>query len=335
MSVVQHIIDVTQPPYNCCFDFTGQDSIAQDNSPGLEAAIYDASQITGSAPGWDYGGSIGNTILLPKGAGLFSRPISLPFGVRIRGLGRYSTMLKMADAFDPNAHFIDIGSSSGIACMGSGICDMRLYSRNRNAGYFKAMVYTRNAQDTDGIARNIIIQAGNRVGIRGEYGDGGASLVYMSHVQINTDGDLAEGDTHTQPYINPASVFKYGDGSKVILEHWEMAGPSLGGGPNLIGTLMLGGTFMMQHSHDEQIAQGVFIDLGGFNGNVNGGMAKISNYSGGNGVNDLVTIANRPAQASRIILEMISRNGTSNRTVFNALPGASHVMTDIVPATVF
>ena len=94
------MIDVTQAPYNCRFDFTGSYATATDNYPGLQAAAFDAGAITGN--GIDLGGTVGDVLQLPRGAGMLSQKLILPFGVSLRGQGQsyYATVLTPNDTFD-------------------------------------------------------------------------------------------------------------------------------------------------------------------------------------------------------------------------------------------
>jgi hypothetical protein len=313
-------IDVMQAPYNCRFDWTGIDATATDNYAGLQAAINDAKVIT--PPGVDLGGSIGDLLLLPKGAGLVSQKLVLPFGVYMKGVNCYSTVLKMADNFTPHDHFIDIGDgSTQLAAFNCGLSDMILYSRNRNADYAKAMVYTNNAQDTDPIVGRCRIYAGNRAAIWAEHGYGGASLINFRNITIMNDGNLDGG------IVNPVSYFNYGDGTMVRIDGVEPNGPTLGGGAAQIGMYLAGGTFDIRGYHAEAIQTGLLIDLAS-------GSVHIEGATGGNGTANLITIQNRPSQAGRTTVKKAFKNG-STYVVYSGLPGAASVTSDIFAEMTF
>ena len=317
------MIDVTQPPYSCKFDWTGADATATDNYPGLQAAIHDASALT--APGIDLGGSIGDVLQLPKGAGLVSKKLVLPFGVSMRGCGPsyYGTVLKMADNFEPNDHFIDLGdSSTHMAAMGCSITDMILYSRCTNAVAYRSMIFTNNAQDTDPIVGRCRIYAGNRCAVWGEIGYGGASIINLRNLVCHNNGALNGADSPPIVYL------KYGNGTLICVDGFEPAGPQ-GMGPNQIGMYCGGGSFDIRNFHVEQCPTGFWIDL------VNpGSTVHFEHGSGGSDVNHLVTICTRASQLGMISMKDVKKNG-STYVVFNGQSGASHVTADILAEQIF
>lgn len=308
------MIDVTQAPYNCRFDWTGSDATATDNYAGLQAAINDAAVLT--PPGVDLGGSIGDVLQLPLGAGLVSQKLVLPFGVSMRGQGQsyYSTVLKMSDNFDPNSHFIDVGDeTTHLAAMGCGVQDMILYSRNSNAAPNKSMVFTNNAQDTDPVVGRCRIYAGNRAAIWAEKGWGGATIVNFRNITCHNNGG---------PGSTPIIWCNYGDGTEVMFDIVQVANPAGGNVPGAYGLYCAGGRFHIKHLHAEQVWTGAIVDLAG------GGKVLFEHGTGGNGVDRLITINNRPSQSGKTRVRNMAKNG-ANYVVLNGLSGGTSYTTDI------
>jgi hypothetical protein len=310
------MIDVTQAPYNCRFDWTGSDATATDNYAGLQAAINDAAVIV--PPGIDLGGVVGDLLQLPRGMGLVSQKLVMPFGVSMRGQPHayYASGLKMSDNFDNNSHFIDLGDeTTHLAAMGCSISDMILFSRNREAAANKSMIFTNNAQDTDPIVGRCRIYAGNRACIWGEKAWGGGTLINFRNLNLHNVGSL------NGAVSAPLMWLKYGDGTMVRMDGIEPAVYS-GGVPNSYGLYLAGGNFDIRGYHAEQIWTGAIVDL------VNGGKVHFEHCTGGNDVDRLITINNRPSQAGKTTVKNIAKNGCSY-TVLNGLPGGTSYTTDI------
>lgn len=308
------MIDVTQAPYNCVFDWTGNDATATDNYPGLQAAANDAAVI--NPPGIDLGGNVGDVLQLPRGTGMVSQKIVLPFGVSMRGQGQsyYGTVLKMSDDFDPDSHFIDVGDeTTHLAAMGCGVSDMILYSRTTSPSIGKAMVYTNNAQDTDAVVSRCRIYAANRAAIWAEKGWGGATIVNFNNITCHNNGG---------PSSNPIIWCNYGDGTEVVFDIVQVANPQGGNVSGAYGLYMAGGRYHVKHLHAEQIWTGAIVDL------ANGGKVNFEHGTGGNGVDRFITINNRPSQAGKITIKSVAKNG-SNYVVLNGLPGGTSYTTDI------
>lgn len=314
------MIDVTQAPYSCHFDWTGSDSTATDNYAGLQAAAYDAAAIT--APGIDLGGSVGDVLQLPRGAGMVSQKIILPFGVSMRGQGQsyYGTVLKMKDTFDPNSHFIDGGDeATHLAAMGCGIEDMILYAKPTvECAANRAMFFTNNAQDTDPIVGRCRIYAGARSALWAEKGWGGATLVNFRNITCHNNGG---------PNANPIIWCKYGEGTCVHFDGVQVANPQGGNVSGAYGLYLAGGNIVVNRYHAEQVWTGCVVDL-------EAGRVEFAHGQGGSGVDRYITINNRASQVGKTRVRNTDRNG-SNYTVLNGLPGGTSVQTDIVAEMVF
>jgi hypothetical protein len=317
------MIDVTAAPYNCRFDWTGNDATATDNYPGLQAAINDAAAIT--PPGIDLGGAVGDVLQLPKGAGLVSQKLVLPFGVSMQGQGLsyYATVLKMADNFDPNSHFIDLGdASTGLAAMGVGLRDMCLFSRNQDAAAGKAMIYTNNAQDTDPIVGRCRIYAGSRMAIFGEIGCGGATMVNLRNVTCN-----GFGTKYGNSSPNVLAKFNYSPGCTVQLDGFQVGCYAGGEGAISIGLYLSGGNFDIRRFHAEQIYTGVHINM------PNDGRAYIEHANGHPSVHRFIAVGAQPSQAGKIRIKNIINPDSQYLTVFNDLSG-NNLTGNVIPETV-
>lgn len=314
------MIDVTQAPYNCRFDWTGSDSAATDNYGGLQEAIYDAACLVG--PGVDQGGAIGDVLQLPRGCGMVSQKLVLPFGVSMQGQAQsyYATVLKPCDTFDPDSHFIDAGDgATELAAMGCGIQNMILWARpTMEAAPNRAMFFTNNAQDTDPIVGRCRIYAGNRAAIWAERGWGGATLINFRNITCHNNGG---------PGSTPIIWANYGDGTTVHFDGVQVANPA-GGNNGSYGLYLVGGNFVINRYHAEQVWTGCVVDL------ANGGRVEFSHGQGGNDCERYITINNRPSQIGKTRVRNTDKNG-SLYTVCNGLPGGLSVQTDIVAEQVF
>jgi hypothetical protein len=282
----------------------------------LQAAINDAAVIT--APGIDLGGTVGDFLQLPRGMGLVSQKLVMPFGVSMGGQRHayYASGLKMSDDFDNNSHFIDLGDeTTHLAAMGCSITDIILFSRNRNAAANRSMIFTNNAQDTNPIVGRCRIYAGNRAAIWAEKGWGGATLVDFCNLNLHNVGSL---DGAVSP---PIMWINYGDGTMVNLDRIEPA-VYAGGVPNSYGIYCAGGDIDISNFHAEQVWTGICVDL------ASGGAVHIERGTGGNDVDRLVTVCNRPSQAGKTTVKRLAKNG-ANYVVLNGLPGGASVQASI------
>lgn len=310
-------IDATQPPYNCRFDWDGSnEATATRNYAGLQGAIDDAAEI--KSPGIDLGGAAGDLVILPKGTGLIEQKLVIRNGVKLAGPQMYASILKMSDDFDPNSHFIDVGdATTGTASFSCGLSDMILYSRNQNAAFNKAMIYTNNAQDMDAVAQRMRIYSGNRVGIYAEIGHGGAAIVRFADITVNNDG-AANGSN-----MNPVIILYYGS-TEVFLDRMVITGPSDGsGGANHVGVWCADGLIKINGGHFENIATGAMVAL-------QRGHSKVSieNFSGGGVGNVAIARVQGPTTPGKLTAEMITRNGATY-AVQNFIGGAS-ITSDVV-----
>ena len=86
-------------------DWQGVDASATENTASLEAAIAFAS--INNTPIIDRGGTVGATVLLPKFSSMLcgNHAIVVPFGVTIRGQGRYASAVTFCDAYGVGLNF--------------------------------------------------------------------------------------------------------------------------------------------------------------------------------------------------------------------------------------
>lgn len=323
------MIDVTQPPYNCRADWNGSDSAATDNYAPIQQALYDAGKIL--FPDTDRIGA-GDLVLLPKGAMMISQKLVVPHGVTVQGAGDYASILRMKESFDPNSHFIDLGDATlKQSVFGCRLRNMILFSPPDLEGAMcTAMVYTNNAQDTEGMLDGVRIYGFQRRCFWGEIGYGGATSISLKQVTGNT---LAPG--------TPAFTFNYSDACMIDVEGIEPSGGRQSNDPtsslynlpiaNTIGIILQGGYARFRRVHFEECDQCFFVNMDdGQPAGSGQSFCDIDFMTGNTTNNHLIVYHNNSAQKGRMRLTNVKRNGITGHTVWSGVDGVPNIDTDIV-----
>lgn len=323
-------IDLAEPPYNVVADWSRNDALATDNYAAIQAAALTLAPVAGQSPDW--GQAEGGVLLLPRGSTMISDGLVLPPGVSMRGHGQYGSFLVLKEGGAIGKPVIDLGDRiTHRPAFGSQLRDFSIWtSPNDSEQYAQdcAVVYTENAQDTDGILRNMRIYGMNRRCFVGTIGWGGASIINMYQVTGNSSLQA------------PAFTFDYGESSMVYVEGLEPSGSRKNPDPShpeynvpkpgTIGAYFRGGYGQFKRFHIENADWGLAISL-----KTGKCFCDVEFATGGPCNNSVIVIHNNPTQLGRIRLTNVERNGAIQNTVTNGQSGAPAIYTEIRDATIF
>jgi hypothetical protein len=296
---MRNIIDLALPPYNVNPDWTGSDTAASNWTNAFDDACAELSQTLGSGTTLDTSTGVGGTITCSKkGVIMLDAGRVLPIGVGFVGMSKYSNVLKCRNASDPTKHFISLGDpTTGLACMGSRIKNVNLYSDLITAETPNkcAMLFSNNAQDTEDMMSHLIIFGGSRAGVWYETAYGGATSVDCHDVTALTNGTK-----------NPAFHFDGTDATSFRLDLLEPIGEhdetTQRGIEGSVGLELGSGLFEVSrlHAEWEHIAAVCKIALGGAD----------FRHCVGNQSNPYMFVIEAPTQPGSISFERISLNGS-------------------------
>ncbi len=309
-------------------DWNGSDAVATNNTNAIEDAIGNA-QLNNTAGGLvDNGGSIGDTLLLPKGSIMFDDTLTLGDGVAFQGSGDFATNLRVKGNFDPNKHRIRLGSPGDTTASFGGRLRNLVVSQPKTleSASNVALVYTNDVQDGT-MLDHVLLRGFQSRCFVGEIGFGGATLIRMRQVGGNTQ--RAAGPV-------PAFSFDYGEGTTIDVEGFEPSGgrlnptdPNSPSAPYSIGCLVRGGNGSFRFVHGELLETVMNINL-----KTAKCFCEIDHLMGGpENKYEIVIQGQTPAiQTGRIELAHITRNGSpiANPLVLNGMSGAQPIYNDIV-----
>lgn len=323
-------IDLSQPPWSVVADWDRVDSAATDNTNAIQDAAMTLATAAGRYPDW--GQAEGGTLVLPRGSTMISDGLVLPRGVSIIGHGQYASFLCVKEGSVIGKPVIDLGDRNyhGPA-FGSQLRDFSIWTSPNDAVQYAedcAVVYTENAQDTDGILRNMRIYGFSRRCFVGKIGWGGASIISMFQVTGNCSLQA------------PGFTFDYGESTMIHVDGLEPSGARNSADPNspqynvpkpgTIGCLMRGGYAKFERFHIENADWGLLINL-----KTAKCFCDVEFATGGTCNNSVVVVNNNPTQLGRIRMQNVERNGSLQNTVTNGQSGAPAIYTEIRDATIF
>lgn len=294
-------------------DWISTDAGSTNNFNAIQAALFYAGHISVTLEG--NGGFQGNVVQCSTGSYMFgSSPAAsliVPFGVYLQGT--FGTTLKVSDGFDPGTHAITLGDpNSHLACLRAGLRNISVvFKRDLAVGNDIYMVYSNNTQDGGGMD-HVYLYCGNRGGIKYEIGYGGASGVEFNNISIN--------------FAGTNSAFECNVGTTVVDCRNMVIGAPSSGINNTLNCVSLsgsGGMYKFDGGHMEQCPNGFLVNLSGSS------MVSIKNYTGGNGLNQLVSLANTNT-IGNLSLEQCAKNGASN-LVLNGQSSGSNRAADVTP----
>jgi hypothetical protein len=311
-------IDLSLPPWGVKGDWS-------DNG----SAIQEAADFYGIGNGVqpDNGGSIGETLMLPAGS-IVSGPITLPYGVALQGVADYGSSLIANSSVTGEIDFVRGGDpNSPYSTFGGALRHMKIHcSKTAEASPSVAAVRMTSVQDGL-ILDHVRIYGHKRRWLVCEKGQGGASIISLRQVTGNTDVAGLPGCT-----------FDYGEGTMIEVDGLEPSGarvdPSDENSPPIAGTigvLMKGGFAEFKRFHPELLESGMIINLTPRpNSNYTASFCDVDFAQGSDTVRDLFVVSNNQAQAGRIRLANVARNGLTRHTVYNGQSGANPIDTDII-----
>jgi len=252
----------------CNWTKAAGDSGSTDDTTDVQNALNFAGALR--LPTVDAGGTAGETIILPACASLVSS-LQVPFGVTLRGQGRYSSLLKEADALSASSPFITLcDPTTHLACFGTRLEKLQLFPGSGSANSNVFMVYSNNIQQMDALSE-VDIFPGPRGCIQWDTGFGGAAFVGISQVECTLNGASA----------NPGIGLSYGAAVQTIR---DSVVESVGFTGNAIIMANTGGVVVIDGLHTEGITNPIF-----FNVTSGGITVHIENVTGGSGCNNLIT----------------------------------------------
>jgi hypothetical protein len=313
------------------FDWDGTDGTATDNYTSLQNAFSFAWYKTSTTV--DGGGTQGGLVLLTKQSAMIgcsaTVPIVVPYGVKVKGQGNYSTAIKMCDTFSTSINQWELCNSfSHIACFGTLLEDFQIFNVVATAGTSsRAVVYTNNAQHEAGLRRMVIYPGGCGRGLTYETGYGGATYILLDSTEFKGGKSDANcgGSAGAQVYIN------YGT-TQVIVDNLNVAGYSSGfGGPRTNGLAIDGGFIDIRGFHSEQIVNPAIINIPT---SITNGQVRVRQAIGGSDCVGLFLLTSSNTLGNFMISPPMAVNGCT-RLVTNAQSGATTNMstasaTDVV-----
>ncbi|TGN89428.1 hypothetical protein EOW77_0003635 [Bradyrhizobium yuanmingense] len=305
------------------FDWDGTDGTATDNYTTLQNAFSFAWYKTNTSI--DVGGTQGGLVLLTKQSAMIgcsaSNPIVVPYGVKVKGHGNYSSVAKMCDTFPTSSNQWELCNSfSHLACFGTLLEDFQIFnSINVNGSSGRSVVYTNNAQHEAGMRRMTIFNGSCGRGATYETGYGGATYILLDGVEFKGGKSDANcgGSGGAQVFINFGTT-------QVLVTNLNVSAYSSGsGGPRQFGLVINGGFVDIVGLHSEQVVQPVQINI---SGGVANGMVTARSVIGGVDCVGLFTLPSGNTIGNFKISPPMAVNGCT-RLVTNSQSGATTHMT--------
>ncbi|TQF28789.1 hypothetical protein UNPA324_03330 [Bradyrhizobium sp. UNPA324] len=312
------------------FDWDGNDGSATDNYTTLQNALSFAYYKT--ATGSDLGGALGGQVLLTKGTAMVgcgaTSPIVSPYGVKVKGQGNYTSVIKFCDTFSTGVNQWELCDSlTHLACFGTLLEDFQIFNVvGINGSSSRSVVYTNNAQHESGMRRMAIYPGGCGRGATYETGYGGATYILLDSVEFKGGKSDANcgGANGAEVYIN------YGT-TQVIINNLNLSGFSSGsGGPRANGLAIDGGFVDIVGIHAEQVVNPVVIHI---TGGLSAGQIRARSVVGGVDCVGMFTLASGNTAGNFMLSPPNAVNGCT-RLVTNG-QGGSNLTGPVVSDTIF
>ncbi|KRR22631.1 hypothetical protein CQ14_30965 [Bradyrhizobium lablabi] len=313
------------------FDWDGSDGSASDNFTALQNALSFAGSTTSTIV--DLGGSIGGQVLLPKKTAMFcgggATPLIVPYGVKIKGQGNYTSVLKPCDTWNVATNVIEIcDKETHLACFGALLEDLQIFMQRdvtSNAGV--SLVYSNNAQHESGLRRVVLYPGACRRAVTLESGFGGATYVVLESVEAKGGKKAASCGGNQNGMI----VIAYGT-TQVRIKDLVIGGLSASfNGPRDLGLVVTGGFINMDGFHPEQIVTPATINIPGGLAN---GQIRVFNAIGGVDCVGLFTLVSGNTAGNFMLSPPNALNGCT-RLVTNGQAGGANLTGPVMTDTIF
>ncbi|MCA1381307.1 hypothetical protein [Bradyrhizobium sp. BRP23] len=314
------------------FDWDGTDGTATNNYTTLQNALSFAHYKTSTTI--DGGGTQGGQVLLARQTAMFgcgaTVPLHVPYGVKVKGQGNYSSVLKVCDTFDTSINIVELCNSfTHLACFGTLLEDFQLFvSHSVSGASSRSLVYTNNAQHESGLRRMAIYPGGCGRGATYETGYGGATYILLDSVEFKGGKSHANCGGANGPHV----VINYGT-TQVLINNLNVSGPSgASGGPRQDGISIVGGFVEIVGIHAEAVVNPVIINI---TGGITAGQVRARAVVGGIGCDGMFALTGTNTPGNFMLSPPMAVNGC-NYLVKNSQSGggSSHVSaasaTDVV-----
>lgn len=291
------------------YNVTAGDAGSTNDTVTIQNALNFCARIL--PPTVDAYGLAGTTCMLPRGYAL-AGALTIPFGVRLKGEGAYSSGLKMAGSLGDASQWISMcDSTTQLACFGSFLSDMTLiHNGSGSAAASTALVYSGSIQQMNFLER-VQMFGGTRSCVFLDHGYGGAAQVGMSDFDCVINGTTNAG-------------IKIDLGGSQTLVNIQRGNVQAGGaGVANSGILIAGGFVEVTTMHFEGVSTGIFLNVP-----VNSGVSGFHNISGGAHCTNLI-LRQSGSAANVNVAGRLNPNGCTN-TINNAGAATTgYVVTDV------
>ncbi|TFV75306.1 hypothetical protein E4K64_16520 [Bradyrhizobium frederickii] len=307
------------------FDWDGTDGTATDNFTTLQNALSFAYYKTNTRS--DLGGALGGLVLLAKGTAMVgcsgTAALVSPYGVKVKGQGNYTTVIKFCDTFSAGANQWELcDKTSHLACFGTLLEDFQIFNVvGTNGNSSRSVVYTNNAQHEAGMRRMAIYPGGCGRGVTYETGYGGATYILLDSVEFKGGKSDANcgGAGGAQVYINYGST-------QVLVHNLNVSGFSSGsGGPRANGLAIDGGFVDIVGFHTEQVINPVTLNIPT---DISKGMVRARSVVGGVDCVGLFSLSGVNIAGNFMLSPPMALNGCT-RLVTNGQSGATTNLTSV------
>jgi hypothetical protein len=313
------------------FDWDGTDGTATDNFTTIQNALSFASYPTSTIV--DLGGSLGGQVNLPKNTAMFcgggTAALVVPYGVKVKGQGNYTSVLKPCDTWGVSVNVIELcDKNTHLAGFGCMLEDFQVFmQRDVSSNANISLIYSNNAQHDAGMRRMVLYPGACRRGLTLETGYGGATLVTMENLEFKGGKAAASCGGNANPMIS----VNYGT-TWVYFTNLNMGGLSASfSGPRDNGLVITGGFVVLEGIHPEQIISPVTINIAG---GLSNGQVRARMVTGGVDCVGMFALAATNTPGNFMLGPPNAVNGCT-RLVTNGQPAGSNLTGPVMIDTIF
>ncbi|MGV7215893.1 hypothetical protein [Bradyrhizobium sp. UFLA05-112] len=284
--------------FGAVLNWNGSDGTATNDAAAFQNTLSFASART--ALNIDTPGHAGSVVMVPAGSSLICGGLMVPVGVTLRGQGPMSSSLKQCDSDAATQHFITLcDPQAHIACFGSAIREIKLYTGSGSANSAIAMIYTNASQQLIAVD-NVAVYSGKRSCLVTDTGYGGASN-FIANVLFCTPSNTT---------TNPGIIIGYTAAVTTLRDSIVEASALTG---NAVTIVNAGGIVNIDGFHSEGISSPIF-----FNVTAGGILVNIHNVTGSGGSACVDLITRQSGSTSGAIVVGTTSPGNCTHTFNNA-----------------